>query len=60
MTTYIDLNKNFESSKNLRDGLKNKLGIETITFAHNSIILTKSLDEDLSLYNRPYRFSHSL
>jgi hypothetical protein len=41
-------------------GYKNRLGIETITFAHNSIILTKSLDEDLPLYNRPYRFSHSL
>jgi len=38
------------------NGVKNTLGIETITFAYNSIIITKSRKEDLSLYTRGYKF----
>jgi hypothetical protein len=53
--------------KNLADGInqefngiKNTLGIETVTFAYNSIIVTKSKTENLELYNRDYRFKYLL
>lgn len=39
------------------NGVKNTLGIETITFAYNSIIITKSREEDLNLYTRNYKFA---
>ena len=38
------------------NGELNLLGIETITFAYNSIIITKSKEEDLALYSREYRW----
>ena len=41
-------------------GVKNTLGIESITFAYNSIIITKSRKEDLDLYNREYKFGSKL
>lgn len=42
------------------NGVKNRLGIATITFAYNSIIITKSMTEDLYLLNRSYRFKDKL
>lgn len=42
------------------NGVKNSLGIATITFAYNSIIITKSMTEDLDLLNRSYRFKDKL
>ena len=53
--------KNLAESINQEfNGIKNTMGIETITFAYNSIIITKSKIEDLGLYSRDYRFKYKL
>lgn len=41
-------------------GPANTFGIETVTFAYNCLIITKSQDEDLPMYQRKYRLYENL
>ena len=48
-----------ELNSEFHDG-KNTLGISTITYGQNCIIITKQTEEEKSFYNREYRFGWKL